>query len=48
MKSYLSHFTIEHAKVRWASDVGVLAYSTNGVLLETLFGKSFNKKSVKS
>ena len=31
MKSYLNHFTIEQARVKWALDTGVLAHLTNEV-----------------
>ena len=47
LKSYLNRFTMELFRVRWAPDVEVLAYLTNGVLPELHSGTSFNKRSVK-
>ena len=48
LKSYLNRFTMELFRVRWAPDVEVLAYLTNGVLPETPFWDELQQKECKS
>ena len=48
LRSYLNRFTAESTYVRWALNVGVLAYLTNGVHLETPFWDELQQKKCRS
>ena len=48
LKSYLNHFIIELAHVRWALDAGILAHLTNGVLSETPLWDELQQKECRN